>query len=394
MFKILFKSYFIILLLFFYTFGLAGGIQKEKKNLDSIKKNLNAKKEYLKKSKKYEKKIKKDISNIYNKITKTKKNIKKLKKSLDKHNKDYDENLEKIKEAKQKEIYYQKMLSYEIFLLYKQRFLSGNKFFDMLNAFYSGKSFLYTNKKKYNMKAILSHNKNIYVDILDEKAKFNKKKAKLDKDIIYLNNKKTDYTDKKHNLTKKHKYKTKKLNQEQRKQEQYKKEIKDLEITAKKLEALLVKLMKKAKQKRSKRGDLKRYNEVILDFGVINAPVDGKVILSYGRNKHPKLNTFHISNGIEVEAQEGESIKTILPGLVVFCDKFSSYGNTVIIDHNEGVYTVYSYLNKVNVTKNDIVSKNDIIGFVGYSNYSRKNALYFEIRIDGVAMDPEIWINM
>ncbi|MDR3049931.1 MAG: peptidoglycan DD-metalloendopeptidase family protein [Elusimicrobiota bacterium] len=120
---------------------------------------------------------------------------------------------------------------------------------------------------------------------------------------------------------------------------------------------------------------------------VISPPVSGQVIQHFGKNQHDELNTFVISNGIKLKADNGAVVRSVEPGTVVYLGQFRSYGNVVIIDHN-GFFAVYGQLSKIFVRDNQSVKRGDTVGQLGSGNNS---VLYFEIRRDNVPDNPMLW---
>ena len=85
------------------------------------------------------------------------------------------------------------------------------------------------------------------------------------------------------------------------------------------------------------------------------------------------------------------SKKTVLAadhGKVVLAGKNGDYGNTVIIDHNNGYKTLYAHLSKIDVKKGDIVEKGDKIGVMGNTGRSTGVHLHFEVIVNGVNKNP------
>jgi septal ring factor EnvC (AmiA/AmiB activator) len=95
-------------------------------------------------------------------------------------------------------------------------------------------------------------------------------------------------------------------------------------------------------------------------------------------------------NGIEVTAQPGTPVHAIHEGTVAFAGPFSGYGNLVIVNHGGG-YSIYGYLDEVSAVKGLIVARGEQIGTVGTSP-TGDPALYFELRVDGRAVDPLQWL--
>ena len=68
------------------------------------------------------------------------------------------------------------------------------------------------------------------------------------------------------------------------------------------------------------------------------------------------------------------------------------YGNTIIIDHGNGYYTVYSHLGEIYVSRNDVIQTNQIIAQVGESGSLAGSKLHFEIYGGNQSYDPQAWL--
>ena len=95
-------------------------------------------------------------------------------------------------------------------------------------------------------------------------------------------------------------------------------------------------------------------------------------------------------NGIDIEAPIGCSVNSSADGTVARVMK-GSYGNTVIIEHNDGFETVYAQLGEVSVAEGDNVKQGDVIGTVGKSTGENMtdSHLHYELHKDGQAVNPE-----
>jgi septal ring factor EnvC (AmiA/AmiB activator) len=118
-------------------------------------------------------------------------------------------------------------------------------------------------------------------------------------------------------------------------------------------------------------------------------PVSGKIVVGFGRNKHPDLDTYVISNGIKIDAADFSKVKSVESGIVVFAEKFRSYGKVIIIDHSDSNFGVYGLLDKIFVKVEQKVSRGAVIAELGNGG---NNVLYFEIRHNNVPDDPMLWL--
>jgi septal ring factor EnvC (AmiA/AmiB activator) len=99
-----------------------------------------------------------------------------------------------------------------------------------------------------------------------------------------------------------------------------------------------------------------------------------------------------VRKGIDIDAPLGDGVRAVEKGRVVFADRFTGYGQMVIVDHGERYYTVYGHLSEIIRKNGDEVTRGDILGRVGDSDSLSGAKLYFELRKDGRSMDPLPWL--
>lgn len=93
-------------------------------------------------------------------------------------------------------------------------------------------------------------------------------------------------------------------------------------------------------------------------------------------------------NGVDIPAPRGRPIHAAAAGRVVFSGWKSGYGNTVIVDHGEGVTTLYAHAVERWVEAGDRVTRGEPIAAVGATGNASGNHLHFEVAWAGVAVDP------
>ena len=100
--------------------------------------------------------------------------------------------------------------------------------------------------------------------------------------------------------------------------------------------------------------------------------------------------------GVDLDGETGDPIMAAGPGVVTVAGAapqgYGGYGLMVIIDHGEGVSTLYSHLSAVGVAVNDVVEGGDLIGAIGTTGAVTGSHLHFEVRVNGVPVDPEPWL--
>ncbi len=117
-------------------------------------------------------------------------------------------------------------------------------------------------------------------------------------------------------------------------------------------------------------------------------PLEGRVLTRFGMQRHPQFGTMVFRRGIEIEAREGQEVRAVKEGEVVYADWYKGYGKLLIIDHGNGFYTLYGYLSRLDLVKGDRVAKGQVIGLAGETGSLRGAKLYFEVRRNGEAEDP------
>ena len=127
------------------------------------------------------------------------------------------------------------------------------------------------------------------------------------------------------------------------------------------------------------------------DIGRLDWPVNGAFLYRFGRFVNPN-NTTTRWNGIGISAPVGTVVKSVSAGMVAYAGQMGTYGNTVILEHGGGDYSVYGSLDKIEVRKGSRVIKGQALGTVGVSDPALGSHLHFEIRRGGPAVDPAEWL--
>lgn len=127
------------------------------------------------------------------------------------------------------------------------------------------------------------------------------------------------------------------------------------------------------------------------DYGKLDWPVDGNILYNFGRVVRPDNTTLRW-NGIGIAAAPGTSVRAVAAGDVVLAGQLGTYGQTVIIEHGGGDYSVYGSLSQIKVAKGAHISKGQVVGEVGTSDPDLPPHLHFEIRHGGPAVNPTTWL--
>lgn len=125
--------------------------------------------------------------------------------------------------------------------------------------------------------------------------------------------------------------------------------------------------------------------------GSMGVPVNGARISSgYGTRVHPITGQIKKHTGVDLAAPQGTDIHAAAGGVVIVAEWWSGYGNTVIIDHGNNVWTLYGHIRQggISVEKGQTIKKGEKIAEVGSTGNSTGPHLHFEVRINGTPVDP------
>jgi septal ring factor EnvC (AmiA/AmiB activator) len=111
-------------------------------------------------------------------------------------------------------------------------------------------------------------------------------------------------------------------------------------------------------------------------------PVEGRVLAGFGEG----------NSGLLIAGAAGEEVHAVAGGRVAFANWLKGYGLLVIVDHGNGVMSLYANNDALLKNAGDSVQAGDALATVGSSGGQGRNALYFEIRQNGKAVDPRGWL--
>jgi murein DD-endopeptidase MepM/ murein hydrolase activator NlpD len=120
-------------------------------------------------------------------------------------------------------------------------------------------------------------------------------------------------------------------------------------------------------------------------------PVAGPMSSGFGTRVHPILGDVRMHTGIDYAVGAGHPIKAAGSGIVVWAGPRGGYGNAVIIDHRNGLATLYAHQSRVSATLGQKVSAGQVVGFVGQTGMSTGPHLHFEVRELGAPADPLLY---
>lgn len=122
--------------------------------------------------------------------------------------------------------------------------------------------------------------------------------------------------------------------------------------------------------------------------GQLAAPVVAPITSDFGWRIHPIYGTRRLHAGTDFGVDEGTPVHAADGGVVVEAGWVSGYGYTVIIDHGNGMSTLYAHNSDVAVSPGQTVSKGQVVSYSGNTGGSTGPHLHFEVRINGEPTDP------
>ncbi len=122
-------------------------------------------------------------------------------------------------------------------------------------------------------------------------------------------------------------------------------------------------------------------------------PTDSYVTSDFGYRMHPVLGGRAHHNGIDFEANIGDSVRSAGNGLVVFAGWKTGFGNVVEIDHQNGYLTIYAHNSAFVVKEGDVVRAGQMVAKAGSTGRSTGPHVHFEVHKDGRPVNPRAFLD-
>lgn len=125
-------------------------------------------------------------------------------------------------------------------------------------------------------------------------------------------------------------------------------------------------------------------------------PILGPITSGFGEREDPILGVgiaeFH--KGVDIGSPDGTPVHAPAGGRVIKAGMGTGYGREILIDHGNGIVTVYGHLQGWNVTEGESVVKGQVIGFVGHSGRTTGSHLHYEVQVRGNAVNPHKYLRI
>ena len=115
-------------------------------------------------------------------------------------------------------------------------------------------------------------------------------------------------------------------------------------------------------------------------------PVDGIVVSGFG------MRWGRMHEGIDVTASTGTPVRAAAAGTIIHAGWLGGYGNLVVVDHGNGLATAYAHASAILVVVGQQVGQGEMVSLVGSTGNSSGPHLHFEVRVNGVAVDPLLYL--
>lgn len=149
------------------------------------------------------------------------------------------------------------------------------------------------------------------------------------------------------------------------------------------------KMEKDSKALEAKIRELQKKNSGIIgSVGVWPTPGYWYITSPYGYRTHPITRKYTLHSGVDIAAPNRARIVAAGAGVVIYSGWYGAYGNAVIVDHGNGLSTLYGHMSSIAVANGRAVVGGQTIGYVGSTGWSTGPHLHFEVRKNGTPTTP------
>lgn len=367
----------LLIMVFFISAVLpvyADELEETRRQLEAISRNIDATQSKVTSVKKQESSImgqiqslEKEISSTENQITATEDRIAFLEDSIVATQADIEESEQNLKEKSE-------LLSERLVVLHEQGEVT---YLEVLLSATDFKDFL----TRYEMvNSIIEQDVDLIASINQDKQDLEMRKSDLEVKKKELENALKQQESMRAQLDEQKAEKKQILASVQNERAAFEKALQELEETSRQLEQMIRQLQGGSSE--------------ALGTGVYTWPTPGFTTITspYGMRYHPILKTRKMHTGVDIGAPMSATIVAADSGKVIHAGWMGGYGQVIVIDHGNGVSTLYAHQSAFLVGNGATVSKGQAIGKVGSTGWSTGPHLHFEVRINGSYTDPMPYI--
>jgi murein DD-endopeptidase MepM/ murein hydrolase activator NlpD len=122
--------------------------------------------------------------------------------------------------------------------------------------------------------------------------------------------------------------------------------------------------------------------------GSLYRPARGPIVSRFGYRYHPVLHYSRLHAGVDIGAGEGSGVYAAASGEVFYASWRGGYGQCIIVLHGGGMSTLYGHLSRISVRSGQTIKRGQLIGAVGSTGLATGPHLHFEVRRNGVPVNP------
>ncbi len=124
-------------------------------------------------------------------------------------------------------------------------------------------------------------------------------------------------------------------------------------------------------------------------------PVPGCITSPYGVHRlHNGKPTGNYHTGLDQRTPAGKPIRAIAGGDVRLAGHFNLHGNTVGVDHGQGLESIYLHMSQLAVKDGDTVNRGDVLGYAGSTGRSTAPHLHWNLYVNGIPVNPLQWVSL
>jgi murein DD-endopeptidase MepM/ murein hydrolase activator NlpD len=121
-------------------------------------------------------------------------------------------------------------------------------------------------------------------------------------------------------------------------------------------------------------------------------PIEGRIMSSFGERTDPFNGEGAFHRGVDISGDYGQSIISPAAGVVESVEVRNGYGKTVMVNHGNGITTLFAHMSAFAVTAGQHVRRGDTIGYVGLSGRSTGPHVHYEVRINDAPVNPHKYL--
>jgi murein DD-endopeptidase MepM/ murein hydrolase activator NlpD len=148
-------------------------------------------------------------------------------------------------------------------------------------------------------------------------------------------------------------------------------------------------ITRESKQIKSALRHWSQQDDVALAF---EKPVEGPTSSPFGLRRFFNEQARNPHSGLDIAAPEGTPIRAPAPGTVIETGDFFFNGNTVLLDHGQGLVTMYCHMNKIDVTPGQNVDSGEVLGEVGMTGRVTGPHLHWGVSLNDARIDPLLFL--